>query len=67
MDQCDAEKQGKARRWREIWAVLNKVVREGLSDEVTLSRDLNAQEQVTWAKMEQEQRGALACWRNSKD
>lgn len=65
MDQCGAEKEGKARRQREMWAVLNKVVREGLSDEVTLSRDLNAKERVTWAKMEQEQRGVSA-QRNGK-
>lgn len=39
-------------------AVLDKIVTEGLFDEVTLSRDLNAEEQVIWEKMEQVPRGS---------
>lgn len=39
-------------------AVLGEVVTEGLSDEVTFSRDLNAEEQVILEKMEQVPRGS---------
>lgn len=38
--------------------VLDKVVTEGLSDEVTFSRDLNAEEQVICKKVEQVPRGS---------
>lgn len=38
--------------------VLDKVVTEGHSDEVTFSRDLNAEEQVIWKKVEQVLRGS---------
>lgn len=46
--------------------VLDKGVRADLSDEVTLSRDLNAEEKAMWAKMAQTQREGLACRRDGK-
>lgn len=46
--------------------LLEKAIRESLVDELTLSRDLNAEEQVMWAQMKHVHSEGLVCWRNGK-